>query len=117
MLNRLGREVVILDRSVDGTDGWNNPEDSYSDSGETVQCVRTYPNRNTEVNNSAGDWHRDRALFLFPAEDAPAADARIQYPEDGETVTQNSETTLYEMQAPTPYDTHVEMFGEKVTNE
>ena len=52
----------------------------------------------------------------FKAEDAPDKEARIEYPEDAERVADASQTTIYEMQAPTPYDTHVEMYGEVVIN-
>lgn len=117
LLSRIGREVVIYDRSVGSKDGFNNPSDSYSDSGNTTQCVRTYPNRNTEVSTTAGDLHRDNPVFVFPNDDAPGPEARIEYPEDAETVTNASETTKYEMQAPTFYDSHVEMFGEVVVND
>jgi hypothetical protein len=116
VISRLGREVALRERTETAADGFNNPTDSWSDAGTRIRCVRTYPNRNTEVVNTAGDLHRDRPVFAFTADEAPGEEARIVYPEDAETVENASTTTLYEMKAPTRYDSHVEMFGEVVTN-
>lgn len=115
-LNRLGRVADIYDRSEGNLDGFNNPTDSYTDSGNTVRCVRTYPNRNTEVSGVEGDLHRDNPLFLFPKGEAPDQEARIDYPEDAATTDNATASTMYEMKAPTRYDTHVEMFGQQVVN-
>lgn len=117
VLHRLGREVLIYDRTEDSADSFNNPTDSYSASGTKVRCVRTYPNRNTEVNTVAGDRNRDNPIFLFPKGNAPDDEARIEYPEDAEEVGNASSTTMYEMQAPTEYDSHTEMFGRLVVNQ
>lgn len=116
VLDRLGREADIHERSTGSKDGFNNPSDSYAHSEDSVLCFRTYPNRNTEVSTRAGDRHQDNPLFLFPKGKEPDQEARIEYPEDAESVEGATATTMYEMQAPTVYDTHVEMFGKLVVN-
>lgn len=116
VLERIGREAVIGDRTQEGEDAFGNPTDSYPDSGNSVRCVRTYPSQNTEASSVAGDTHTDRPLFGFVKDDVPPKEARIEYPEDAETVADATETTIYEMQAPTVYDSHVEMRGDVVVN-
>lgn len=106
-ISRLGTDATVLVVSDSGTtNAFNNPEPDYTE-GRTVTAVRTYPNRNTEVEASGGTYHRDRPVFLFPrsdgAADPPGEDDRLKY-----------NGRVYEMQAPTYYDTHVEMFGEVV---
>lgn len=110
VLKRLGREVELLTRVEGSVDELGNPEESYVDAGETAVCVRTYPNRNTEVENYQGERRRDRAVFVFKREEAPAPTARLRYPEEDGT------TTLFELKGETRYETHVEFFGDKVVN-
>lgn len=102
-LDRLGKEVEILTERKTGTDGFNNPQYEWH-SSNTTRCVRTYPNRNTELNNRGGPRKRDHPVFLFPRGEAPGSNSRVRY--DG---------TLYELESPTEYDTHVAIFGKKVT--
>lgn len=103
-INRLGNEVVIKTRSESGTNDFNNPVSTWSKS-RTTQCVRTYPNRNSQYENKGGSYNEDRALFLFEAGEAPESGSRIVY-----------NGTEYEVKSPTPYDTHVAVFGEPVNN-
>jgi len=116
-LHRLGEAVdVFATQDTGSTNRFNNPDDAWSAQPDRqVIAFRTYPNRNTEVNNRDGQLHRDRPVFLFPKDEddetddnpIPGENDRIRYPAgDG---------TVYELQAPTEYDTHVEIFGEKVT--
>jgi len=103
---RLGQEVTVRVERETGTDDFGNPERGYADD-RTLHALRTYPNRNTEVNTNRGDRHRDRPVFVIPKSDdypaVPEAEDRLVY--DGQT---------YEMQAPTHYETHVEYFGQIV---
>lgn len=117
-IDRLGHEATLYKRETAGKDAFNNTEWSFTDdpdldgNPETVVCFRTYDNRNTEVQQNAGDRHRDNPLFLFSLDEWAKVDSndRIGYPEPtgGETV--------YELQAPTRYETHVEIFGEVVNH-
>ena len=103
-IHRLGKEVTVKTRSTSGTNSFNNPESTWTENG-TAQCVRTYPNRNSQISRTSGTHNEDRALFIFAQEEAPASDSRIVY--DG---------TEYELQSPTEYDTHTAIFGEPVRN-
>lgn len=107
LLHRLGHEVTVRTHSKGNEDRFGNPESSWTDD-RTVICLRSYPNRNTEITGMGGGRDRDRPVFFFPDDennDPPGDDARIVY-----------EGTTYEMKAPTVYESHVEMFGEVVTN-
>ncbi|AGM10763.1 hypothetical protein M192_gp116 [Halorubrum tailed phage 8] len=102
-IDRLGKEIDVLIEAKVGSDEFNNPEYQWIQS-HTTRCVRTYPNRNTELNNRGGPRKQDHPVFLFGRDDAPDSNARIRY--DG---------TLYELESPTVYDTHVAIFGKLVT--
>lgn len=102
-IHNLGNEVVIKTRVETGTDEFNNPVSEWVVQ-RTAQCVRTYPNRNTQIESGGGPYNQDRALFIFANEEAPSAGVRIEY--------NGSE---YELNSPTPYDTHVALFGEPVS--
>lgn len=117
-LERLGRQATLYSRSGSGTNEFNNTawtfdaDPTNTGTDQTVLCVRTYDNRNTEVQQNAGDRNRDTPVLLFPASEyAKVNDSdRIGYPEADGTETQ------YELQAPTHHPTHVEIFAEVVTN-
>lgn len=102
-IHRLGEEVQILSHVTTGTDDFNNPTNDWQEA-ETAQCVRTYPNRNTQVESRGGEYNRDRPLFIFPAEEAPTSGSRIVYQEQ-----------TYELKSPTSYNTHTTFFGESVS--
>lgn len=101
-ISRLGKEVDVYSHSQAGVDEFNNPESEWTQT-TTARCVRTYPNRNSQFENRMGDYNEDRALFIFEASEAPESGSRIDY--DGQQ---------YELKSPTPYDTHVAIFGEPV---
>jgi len=117
-IERLGHEATLYSRVSDGKNGFNNtewefdadPDDTGTD--QTVLCFRTYPNRNTEIQQNSGDRNRDSPVLMFPPDDyAKVSDSdRIGYPEPDDT------ETVYELQAPTRYETHVEIYGEVVNN-
>jgi hypothetical protein len=120
-IDRLGRAAQVYSRS-DGEDGelrnsfgqLNSDYTLVTDGdGNAVEvlCLRTYPSQNEYQRNTSGDRNSDEPLFVFPFEDAPETDARIEYPEPDNT------TTLYQLKAPTRYDTHVEFPAEVVTNQ
>lgn len=108
MIHRVGRPVEILERSVTGTDEFNNPEHSWTDTSEDndppVKAIRTYPNRNRQDNSAGGPYDQDRPLFMFSTEGAPDEGSRILY---------GSET--YELGSATIYDTHVAFLAKHVT--
>lgn len=103
VISRLGKEVDVLSRSETGTDAFNNPTSQWNKIG-TTHAVRTYPNRNTQMNSGGGPYESDNPVFLFMDGETPPSDGRIVY--DGVT---------YEMQAPTHYEDHSAMFGKLVT--
>ncbi len=102
-IHRLGNEVVIKTRSESGTNSFNNPTSQWTES-RTAECVRTYPNRNSQYENKGGSYNEDRALFIFERGEFPESGSRIVYDE-----------TEYEVKSPTKYDTHVAVFGEPVS--
>lgn len=119
LIARLGRTATIYKREQDGQNEFNNSEWAFTDDpdedGEplTALCLRSYDNRNSEVQHNGGDRHRDNPVFFFPLsawKDTVDPNDRVGYPEPlgGETI--------YELQAPTFYDTHVEIFGELVNH-
>jgi hypothetical protein len=101
-IHKLGQEVSIKTRSETATNEFNNPVSSWEQTA-TAQCVRTYPNRNSQFESPGGSYNEDRALFIFARSEAPQSGSRIVY--DGEK---------YEVKSPTKYDTHVAVFGEPV---
>lgn len=103
-IHRLGEEVSIKTRDSQTDNAFNNPESMWTQE-RTAQCVRTYPNRNTQIESGGGSYNRDRALFIFEASESPNAGVRIEYNE-----------TEYELKSPTRYETHVAFFGEPVSN-
>lgn len=103
-IQRLGREVDVLKRSEGASDSFNNPTHTWTET-RTAQAVRTYPNRNTQQESGGGPFASDNPVFLFEKGQAPDSGQRIRY-----------DNTLYEMQSPTPYDTHVAVFGEIVND-
>ena len=115
---RLGEMALVYSRASSGTNSFGNTEwtfDSDPDGDGTdteVLCLRSYDNRNTEVQQNSGDRHRDNPLFLIPIDEWEKVDAddRLGYPEP------TGGRTMYELQAPTVYSTHVEIFGEAVSN-
>jgi hypothetical protein len=108
MIHRVGRAVTVLERSVVGTDEFNNPEhewvDTSADNDPPIKALRTYPNRNRQNNSAGGPYDQDRPLFMFTPDEAPDEGARIIY--DNET---------YELGSGTVYDTHVAFLAKHVT--
>jgi hypothetical protein len=102
-ISRVGQEVVVKTRTQSGSNTFNNPTSTWTED-RTTQCVRTYPNRNSQFENRAGSYNEDRALFIFERSSAPTSGSRIVY--------DNQE---YELKSPTEYDTHVAIFGEPVS--
>lgn len=106
---RLGREAEVLVRTETGQNEFGNTTDDYL-SDRTVIAFKTYPNRNTQIENSVGDRNQDSPVFLVPIEedipDPPSPNDQIKY--DGQK---------YEVKAHTDYDTHVEFFGEPVLHD
>lgn len=108
MIHRVGHSVTILERSVVGTDEFNNPEHEWTDTSTgsdlPIKALRTYPNRNRQSNSSGGPYDQDRPLFMFTPDEAPDEGARVVY--DSQT---------YELGSATRYDTHVAFLAKHVT--
>ena len=102
-LSRLGKEVVIRERSVEETNAFNNPESGW-DTERRALCVRTYPSNNSQVTSRGGPYDQDNPLFIFERGEEPRSGDRIVY--DGVT---------YGAKAPTKYESHVEIAGEPVS--
>jgi len=102
-IQRVGTTVDVLERVEGAKNEFNNPSHEWQETGE-AECVRTYPNRNTQQDSNGGPFSGDNPLFIFESGTAPPASARIRY-----------NGTLYELQSETRYDTHVAIFGEIVT--
>lgn len=106
-IERIGKPIRVLVRGETSENEFGNPEYGYTEEWETY-AIRTYPNRNTEQQGSAGETVTDQPVFLIPKghelPDLPAEGDHIRYPSnDGQE---------YELEAPTHYDHHVEFFGQ-----
>jgi hypothetical protein len=103
-LDRIGQTATLYEKEQIGENEFNNTEFGYVENRE-VTCVRTYPNRNTENEGSDGEYESDRALFIFArGDDEPSGEERLEY--DGQ---------MYALGSTTEYETHVSIFGNKVT--
>lgn len=98
-----GKVASVLKQTQVGTDELNSPVYEWSADYE-VKCVRTYPNRNTQVESPGGAYNRDSPTFLFERSEAPEGGQRIRF--DGQ---------LYELESPTLYHTHAAIIGEQVS--
>lgn len=110
-LHRLGQEAGVKERTETGKNYFGNQTDDHSTTPDRyVTALRTYPNRNTQVEKPYGDRNRDRPVFMVaigPNQPAP--------PEPNDVLTYNGQD--YEVKAHTPYDTHVEFFGEPIIHD
>jgi len=108
-IGRFGREARVLKNTKGDANDFGNPEDNY-ERKQTVLAFKTYPNRNTEAETTAGDLARDRPVFMVPVgrdqPDPPTQHDRLVY--DGDK---------YEVKSLTRWETHVEFFGEQVIHE
>lgn len=105
-LFRLGQTAAVEVRTETGQNAFGNMTDDYVPD-RTVIAYKTYPNRNTQIESTVGDRGQDRPVFLVPIGDnqpePPAEEDVLAY--DGQR---------YEVKPHTPYDTHVEFFGEPI---
>ena len=108
-IHRFGQVAKVLVRGETGQNDFGNVTDDYIPDRD-VLAFKTYPNRNTQVNSNVGDRGRDRPVFMVPIGDEqpepPAEEDHLKY--DG---------SEYEVKSHTPYDTHVEFFGELVIHD
>lgn len=105
-IERFGREITVYKRAETGTNEFGNVTDDHV-ADRAVLGVRTYPNRNTQVESRSGDRDQDRPVFIVPQNgdqrDPPSPADRIEF--DGQ---------MYDVKSHTEYETHVEFFGEPV---
>lgn len=103
---RMGERAEVKTRSETGQNEFGNVQHEWT-IDRTVPAFRTYPNRNTQVESGIGERDQDRPVFLVPIRpDLPAV------PEEGDRLVYGD--TEYEVKSHTPYDTHVEFFGEPI---
>lgn len=103
---RSGQKAEVQKRVVASDNDFGNPETEYYPD-RAVIAARTYPNRNTEVQNSAGDYHQDEAVFIVPI-----GPEQNEPPQEEDILVYDGQQ--YEVKAHTEYDTHVEFFGKQV---
>jgi len=102
-LSRLGKNIPVYEKtSTAGENKFGQQDTAWEQTG-TVLAVRSYQNRNTTMNSTRGERHRDRPVFFFPADDHPPSNARIKY--DG---------LWYELDSITEHDTHTIAVGSEV---
>ena len=105
-INRLGCEAKVLKRKETETNDFGNAKESH-EFDRKVLAFKTYPNRNTEAESTAGDLARDRPVFLIPKgkrqPEPPAHNDYLVYKDQ-----------KYEIKSHTEWDTHIEVFGEQV---
>ena len=108
-IGRVGREAEVLVRGETGQNEFGNMTDETAPD-RTVLAFKTYPNRNTQIESNVGDRDQDRPVFLVPVgEDQPKP------PEENDQIKYGGQK--YEVKSHTPYDTHVEFFGEPVIHD
>lgn len=108
-IEQLGREAEIHIRKESGQNEFGNVTDKRV-LDRTIQAFRTYPNRNTQVQSVKGTRNRDNPVFLMVNTDNPPAP-----PESGDYLVYDG--TTYKMLSPTPYETHIEIFGDPVIHD
>lgn len=105
----MGQECEVKVRTEGNENAFGNRTDTHT-TDRTVFAARTYPNRNTEIESRVGDMMRDRPVFMVPVgpnqPEPPQPDDILVY--DG---------TEYEVNAHTPYDTHVEFLGDPLIHD
>ena len=104
-LRRLGRNTPVYEQTTTGEDEFGQPTETWQQT-DTVFVARSYQNRNTTLNSSSGELNRDRPVFFFYPDDHPPSGARVKY-----------EDNWYELDSPTPHDTHAVAVGQIVTEE
>lgn len=108
-ISRRGGEGDVLVYTKTGTNDFGNTVSEYI-FDRTVLVAKTYPNRNTQVESNIGDLGQDRPVFMVPIgpelPEPPEEEDHLSF--DGQE---------YEVKSHTPYDTHVEFFGEPVIHE
>lgn len=106
-LFRFGKPGIVMPRVTTGENEFGNTDDEFTGTTREVIAMKTYPNRNTEIESRIGTRERDRPVFLVPkGDDQPAP--------PGEKDHFMYESQEYEVKAHTEYDSHVEFFGEPV---
>jgi hypothetical protein len=127
-LEQQGRKALIEKHGTTGKNEWGNPTQDYTE-GSFITAFRTYPNRNTEVKNAAGEWSRNSPIILTPVgggvPELERSD-RLYFPTSASAAATLSESDApgeidgvvhYELTAPTHYETHTEWTAEQVLNE
>jgi hypothetical protein len=107
-LFRLGTIAGVKSPTTDGFNEFGNTTNTFPDDFDReVIAFRTYPNRNTQVEANIGDLDQDRPVFMVPN-----GESQPEVPAEGDHIFY--EGNEYEVKSHTPYDTHVEFFGDPV---
>lgn len=105
-LSRLGKEVPVYEKSeTTGENQFGQQNTTWNDTGN-VLAVMSRQNRNTTMNTTRGERHRDRPIFFFPSDDHPPSNARIKY-----------NGRWYELDSITQFETHVVAPGSVVLDD
>jgi hypothetical protein len=103
--SRQGKRVPVYIEQQTGNDDFGQPVETWN-KVDDVLAFRSYQNRNTTRNSASGELHRDRAVFFF-ADGAPiTGGVRMKYGEE-----------WYELDSPTPHETHTVAVGSQVVEE
>lgn len=106
---RRGGKADVLVYTKTGSNDFGNTTKEYIFDRE-ILIAKTYPNRNTSVESNIGDLGQDRPVFMVPVgHELP------EPPAEGDHILFNGDE--YAVNAHTPYDTHVEFFGEPVIHD
>ena len=102
-LRRVGRDAPVYEKSSGGSEDEFGQSKSTWQQTDTVFVARSYQNRNTTINSSSGELNRDWPVFFFYPDEYPPSGARIKY-----------EDEWYELDSPTPHNTHAVAVGQRV---
>lgn len=108
-IHRLGQKAEVKVRSETGQNEFGNMTDEYLPDRYVI-AFKSYPNRNTQIESRIGDRGQDRPVFMVPKGDDQAAP-----PEEEDVIVFDGQE--YEVKSHTPYDTHVEFFGEPLIHD
>ena len=99
---RHGQSAPVYEEAVTGENDFGQPTKEWAQT-DTVLVARSYQNRNTSADSSAGELHRDRPVLFFPREDAPSSGARVKIGGN-----------FYELDSVTKQQTHAVAMGSLV---
>lgn len=103
ILSLRGEDVDLWRDEGTTTNEFGKDVDSWIEIG-TIRTLRSYPNRNTTLDENDGPLQRDRPVFFFHPDSAVQSEDRIDY-----------RGTFYDLESPTRYDSHIAIMANAVT--